>query len=552
MRPCQTGRDYIDREIMLTLELVLILVAAAAALQLLAVRLRIPLPVLLVVGGGMLAVAPGLPRAPVDPDLLFLIFVPPLLYDGAQSASWREMRSRAAPILSLGVGLVLLTMVAVAVLAHAIIPGFTWPAAFALGAIVSPPDPVAASAVLRPLDVSRSIQTILEGEGLVNDATSLVAYRAAVAAAVSGTFSLGASALRIVLAGAVGIVIGLIVGRVVLWLGRRTARIPVVENALSLLIPYAAYIPADRIGASGVLAVVAAGLLIARESPRLWPAAARIQHESLWALVTFVLESLIFIFVGLQLPVVIHNLGPRSAAAVIGDTALVSIVCVVVRLAWAFPSAVLTRRKERARSNIWPEVLFIGWAGVRGADSLVIALALPLAMSGRPLVIVITFGVIIATLVVQGFTLGPAVRLLKIGGAGHAQDDREETRAWIATTDAALARLDRIAQAPSAATPAAREAIERLRDAYTRRRAFWLKGGRARLASVAPERDIGRQLLEDARAALVEQRDRGEIDDTVVRHVERYLDLQTMLLDYPEWDIDESPFEALAPPPTEG
>jgi monovalent cation/hydrogen antiporter len=530
------------------LELVLILLAVAVALQLAAVRLRIPLPVLLVAGGGILALIPALPRPELNPDLIFLIFVPPLLYDGAQSASWRELRTRTGPILSLGVGLVLLTMAAVAVTAHAMIPDFTWPAAFALGAIVSPPDPIAASAVLRPLGVSRSVDTILEGEGLVNDATSLVAYRTAVAAAISGTFSLGAAAIKILLAGLVGIAVGWFVAWSVLWIARRVQRIAVAMNTVSLLIPFAAYIPADRIGASGVLSVVAAGVYLAREGPRGWPAAFRVQHESMWAVITFVLESLIFIFVGLELPVVLKNLGPYPATIVLRDTAVVSLVCVIVRLAWAFPSAFFTRIRDRRRSNVWPEVAFIGWAGVRGADSLVIALALPLVMPGRPMIIVITFGVIIATLVVQGFTLAPAVRLLGIGGAGRSQDDREEARAWIAVSDAALARLDTLARDPSARTPAVAQAIDRMRETYARRRTFWLAPDRPKRGPHGELR-IARLALEDARAALVEQLDRGEVDDTVVRHVERYLDLQSMLLDYPELDIAESPFEALAPPP---
>jgi monovalent cation/hydrogen antiporter len=532
------------------LELVLILLAVATALQLVAVRLRIPLPVLLVAGGSILAAIPKLPRPDINPDLIFLIFVPPLLYDGAQSASWRELRSRAAPILSLGVGLVLLTMVAVAVVAHAIIPGFTWPAAFALGAIVSPPDPVAATAVVRPLGVSRSIGTILEGEGLVNDATSLVAYRAAVAAAISGTFSLGASALHILLAGVVGIAIGLLVACCVMWIGRRVYRLPAAINTISLLIPFAAYIPADRIGASGVLAVVAAGIYLAWQAPRSWPAVFRVQHESMWALVTFVLESLIFIFVGLELPAVLTNIGHYPRRDVLRDTAVISVVCIIVRLAWSFPSARLTRRRDRGRYNIWPEVAFIGWAGVRGADSLVIALALPLVMPGRPLIIVITFGVIIATLVVQGFTFAPAVKLLGLGGADQSRDDREEASAWIASSDAALARLDALAREASANQPGVREAIDRVRDNYIRRKKFWLAKDRPN--GRTSEQRIARLAIDDARAALIHQRDRGEIDDTIVRHIERYLDLHTMLLDYPEWDIDESPFEALAPPdPTE-
>jgi Na+/H+ antiporter len=528
------------------LELVLILVAVAAALQLVAARLRIPMPALLVAVGGILAAIPGLPHVELSPDLIFLIFVPPLLYNGAQSASWREVRARRGPILSLGVGAVIFTTVAVAAAAHAFIPAMTWPSAFALGAIVAPPDPVAATAVLRPLGVSRTIETILEGEGLANDATSLILYRAAVAAAIGGTFSLGMTALRILVAGTGGILIGLAVANAVLWIGRRINWIPVVENTMSLIIPYAAYIPADRVGASGVLAVVAAGIRLAHDRPQVFTAAARIQNESMWALLRFVLESLIFIFVGLELPVVIRGLGDYPLASVLRDIGLVTLVCIVTRLVWAFPSATITRREERRRRyNVWPEVLFVAWAGVRGADSLVIALALPLVIPNRPLIIVITFGVIVATLGLQGMTLAPVVRWLGLGGAGRSRDDTEEARAWIAATEAALARIDRIAKSTTTQSADATRALELLRETYARRRTFWSKGGRGSLAgeAVRNEHRIARVVLEDARAALFDQRDRGQIDDAVARNIERYLDLQTMLLDYPDWDIGESPFE---------
>jgi len=264
----------------------------------------------------------------------------------------------------------------------------------------------------------------------------------------------------------------------------------------------------------------------------------------MWALLQFVLESLIFIFVGLELPVVIRGLGDYPLASVLRDIGLVTLVCIVTRLVWGFPSASITRREERRRYNIWPEVAFVAWAGVRGADSLVIALALPLVIPNRPLIIVITFGVIVATLGLQGLTLGAVVRWLGLGGAGQSRDDSEEARAWIAATEAALNRIDRIAKSTTTRSADATRALELLRETYVRRRTFWTKGGRGSLAgeAVRKEHGIARVVLEDARAALFDQRDRGQIDDAVARNIERYLDLQTMLLDYPDWDIGESPF----------
>ena len=254
---------------MQALELILVLLAATAALHLLAVRLVVPPPVLLVIGGAILAAIPELPRPDLSPEVIFLVFVPPLLYWTAVNTSWRDFRTNLRPISLLAVGLVLVTMAAVAVVAHALAPEIGWGAAFVLGAIVSPPDPVAVTAVTRRLGVARDIVTILEGEGLVNDATALVAYRMAVAAVVAGGFSLGEAAVGFAWSAAGGLGVGLAVGAGIAWIRRRIGKAPVVENTISVLTPFAAYIPAERLGTSGVLAVVAVGLYLGRRAPRL-------------------------------------------------------------------------------------------------------------------------------------------------------------------------------------------------------------------------------------------------------------------------------------------
>src|SRR5690242_13617804 len=321
------------------LELVLLLLAISAGLRIIADHLEIPYAAVLVVGGLVLAFIPNLPRVTLAPDALFLIFIPPLLYWGAASFPLRDFRRELGPILRLAVLMVLVSTVAVAWVAHSLDPAFTWAAAFTLGAIVSPPDPVAVLSLLRSpsLRAPRSIESILEGEGLLNDATALVAYRVAVTAAVTGTFSPWRSGVQFLAAAIGGIGIGLLVAIVTLRLHRLTKSVPVAENTVSLLTPFAAYLPADWLGASGVIAVVTAGMYIARNVQDVGSPETRLQNQSMWSVVTFLLESLVFILVGLELPYVIRALGNESIVALMREAAIVCVCVIVVRVLWVIP-----------------------------------------------------------------------------------------------------------------------------------------------------------------------------------------------------------------------
>jgi monovalent cation/hydrogen antiporter len=542
---------------MSTVELVVLLIPVAAAIQLLSTWLKVPSPTLLVLGGLALALMPGLPHFEITPNVVFVTFVPPLLYYGALNAPWQQFRLRAWPILSLSVFLVLVTMTVVAIVTRALSAEFTWAAAFTLGAIVAPPDPVAAVAVVRSLDVDRDIEGVLQGEGLANDATALVAYGVAVTAAMTGAFSPSAAAVRLVYAAAVGVAIGLAIGYGLCWLFRNVAKTSLSQNALSLVIPYAAYVTADRLGASGVLAVVAMGLALSRGVVTAFKAEVRIQFESLWTLLNFVLESLIFIFIGLELPVVVRGLDAHAVSRLIGMAAVISAVCIVVRLLWVFPSARVTRRAElrqpEMRATIWRQVTFVGWAGMRGADSLVIALALPMMtrfgtpFPARASIIVITFGVILATLVLQGFTMGAAAKWLRLTGASRRQEVLQEAKAWVATADAGLAGLEKVKGAPVCQTPDALRAIARLSAEYRELRLDWQR--RAELGNSDPgerldlERHLELSMINRQREALIGLRHDAEIDDAVSNHVQRYLDLETMLLNYPDLEVTDSPFD---------
>src|SRR5205085_1682057 len=387
---------------------------------------EIPYSAVLVVGGLLLAFIPNLPRVELAPDVLFLIFVPPLLYWGAVSFPLRDFRRELGPILRLAIVMVLVSMAAVAVVAHSLDSAFTWAAAFALGAIVSPPDPVAVLSLMRSpaLRAPRPVESILEGEGLLNDATALVAYRIAVAAAVTGAFSPWRAGWQFLATAAGGLVIGVVVGFVVVRVHRLTKSVPVAENTVSLLTPFAAYLPADLVGVSGVIAVVAAGMYVARNVQDIGTPETRLQNQSMWSVVTFLLESLVFILVGLELPYVTRELTGYSMAVLFREAAIVCLCVVVVRILWVIPSTYIGRtiggwlRRAEVTLPSWRWIFFVGWAGVRGGDSLVIALALPLTTAAgtrfpaRPQIVFITFAVIFVTLVGQGPTLVPLARWL--------------------------------------------------------------------------------------------------------------------------------------------
>lgn len=513
------------------------LLGAAAAAAVVADRLALPRPVFLVVGGAVLALIPGLPRLTLDPQVLFLLFVPPLLYRGALQTSLRDFRVRLRPIAFLSVVMVIATMVAVAVAVHETLPDFAWPQSFALGAIVSPTDTVAALAVTRRLKVPRAVVTILQGEGLVNDATALIAYRAAVAAAVTGTFTpygLLPSFLRV---GAGAVVMGLAIGWCIQQLRRRLDDVPVIQNTVSLLTPYAAYIPADHAGLSGVLAVVSTGMYLGWHSPQLLSPATRLQADALWDMIVFVLEGLIFILVGLELPYVVQTMREQRILALAGEAALVTATVSGARILFIFPGLYLIRAIRRLlrmseEALGWRSVLVVAWAGMRGGESMVIALALPLAgragepFAARGLIIVLTFAVIMVTLLVQGLSLHRLIRWLGLQEDGVAE--REEAAARTVMTRAALERLE--------AARRSGEVPDALLANMTELYAYGLLAGQApagrqisageRAAYLGLRRDV----IKAQRRALIQSRNAEAISDEVMRRLQRELDLQTAQL----------------------
>jgi monovalent cation/hydrogen antiporter len=514
--------------------LLLALMVAVAGLSVLARVVRVPYPILLVLGGLVLGFLPGMPAVELPPELVLVAFLPPLLYWAGFFASPRDLRADARAISMSAVGLVLATTAAVAVTAHSMVDRMTWPAAFALGAIVSPTDPLAASAIGRRLGVPRRLLTLIEGESLVNDATALVAYRIAVAAAVGGSFVAWQAGLRFVVGTAGGVAVGLLVGWLVAELRRRLDE-PVVEIVVSVFTGYAAYLPAELLGVSGVLAAVTAGLYVGWRAPELASAATRLLGFSFWEVLVYLANAVLFILVGLQLRPILEELDGTAMAVLVGQGALVSAVVVAVRLGWGFSIPYLVRLVDRRPSQVMRRVgakqrLIIGWSGMRGAVSLAAALALPLDFPMRNLILFLTFSVIFATLVVQGLTLPTLIRRLNF-----EQDDteeREEIRARLAATHAALDRLDELAGADWTRD----DTVERLHGLYEfRRRRLKARGGYleddgTEDRSQAYQRLL-RELLQAQRQAIVRLRNQGQISNDVMHRIERELDLEDTRLE---------------------
>jgi CPA1 family monovalent cation:H+ antiporter len=517
------------------IRLVLLLLVAVAVLASLARRLSIPYPIALVLGGLLLAALPGLPQVQLDPDLVFLLFLPPLVYAAGWTTSLRDVLLHLRSILVLAVVLVLVTTAVVGVVAHLAVPGLSWPAAFILGAIVSPTDTVAAEAIAARVPLPHRILAVLEGEGLFNDATGLVAYGIGITAALSGTFSPASASLTLLKVGVAGIAIGVGVGLLATQLFRRLeVEDPAIVITLTVLAPFAAYLPAQALGVSGVLATAAAGLYGGQTEAGAFAANTRLQAYAVWGMLVFVLNGLLFILVGLQLPRVVEGLHGQAAERLAADIAVVSLVVILVRLAWVFLTGLGLARLYRGRYQVavtnWREALVLGWTGMRGGVSLAAALALPLAVGGRDLIILLTFGVILVTLVVQGLSLPALVQ--RLGIVDPDQVASEEREARLAAHRAVLAFLDSGGELDGIPP----DQVAHLRSFYEKRiryagaRAEDQDSGAEAAAGdrdpVAAYRQLKRTLLTVQRQTITALHDQGRLGDESRRRVERSLDLE--------------------------
>ncbi|MEA2411187.1 MAG: monovalent cation/hydrogen antiporter [Thermoleophilaceae bacterium] len=506
----------------------------------LADRLDLPYPILLVVGGLGIGFAPGAPAFRLNPDVVLLIVLPPLLYSAAFFSSLRELRTNLRSISLLAIGVVLATMAAVAVVAHAVVPGMSWEASFVLGAIVSPTDPVAASAIFQRLSAPRRVVTVVEGESLINDATALVAYRVAVTAVVTGSFSLLEAGGRFALNVAVGVAIGLAVGWVVARL-RRAIDNPPVEMAISISTAYFAYLPAEALHVSGVIAAATVGVYLGWLAPQLISPSTRLQVYGVWEVTVFFLNSFLFVLIGLQLPAILDALSGRSPGELALYGAAVSGVVILTRVvsapfvAWV-PRYLFRRIREHDPYPPWQQVALVAWSGMRGAVSLAAALALPLTTHAgtpfpeRDLIVFLTFTVILSTLLLQGLTLPLLIRRLDV------HDDHEvrsESKARLKAAKAALRRLEELRDEDWTRD----ETVDRMRGMYeyrTRRFRARFDGGEDseeyEARSEAYQRAL-REVLQAQRDTIVELRDAGAISSETMHRIERDIDLEDSRLE---------------------
>jgi len=518
------------------IESLIFLLGAAALLAQLARVLNVPYPILLVVGGLGLGFVPGLPVVQIAPEVIFIIFLPPLLNAAAFTSSPLDLRVHLRPIVLLAIGLVLLTTLVVAAVVHFVV-GLPWAVSFVLGAILAPTDLVAAEAIFRRLGVPERVGTVVGGESLINDGTGLATFRVALAA-VGGTFSFWEAGLEFLLIGGGGILVGLVLAWVILPLWARL-RDPSILITFSVLIPYGVYILAEEVlHVSGILAVVTYGLSQGWRAPRLFPdASSRIQALAFWGVLIFVLEALLFILVGQQLPSILGSLGEYSLAQVLLYAALIYAAVLAARFAWFFSTPYLhpvfdrLLRTRYLRAS-WQERLVMSWSGMRGGVSLAAALAVPVTIGGerfegRDLILFLTFAVILATLVLQGLTLPLLIRALRLKDDGN-EGTLMELRARLEGARAALSTLEQISE-NERVPPGAKQQMRDNYEGRIRRYEGGIEAGGTTdeyAESSAAWRDWRRALIGAEREAILSLRDRGEISPEVMRRIERDLDLE--------------------------
>jgi monovalent cation/hydrogen antiporter len=512
----------------------LLLLLFVTVFGVLARKLRTPYPIVMVLGGLLLNFVPGTPGIALNPDLVFLVILPPLLYSSAWTTSWRDFRYNLISIVSLAFGLVGFTVVGVALLTPEVFHSFDWRLGLTLGAVVAPTDAIAATSIARRVGLPRRIVDILEGESLINDATGLLALEFATAIVVHQRIpTIGSGALTLVWLIAGGVGLGLAVGWMVNRIERWIDDAP-IEITMSILVPYAVYLGANAAHASGVLAVVSCGLFLVRRSVHFFSPAVRIQIWSVWQSLTYVLNGLVFILIGLQLPVIRASIGGYSLPTLVIDGAIFSALLILLRLVWVFPAAWIGHflRTRFAHQNERPprlrQLFVIGWTGMRGVVSLAAALALPVTLANgavfpqRNLIVFLTFSVIVVTLVVQGLTLMPLIRALGLAGAVGPNCEEQEARRIV--IEAALSHLEE-AQAKDDAEVA--DLYQDIAGHYRQHLASLGRGDSDQDEMAGHDRyvELLLETLRVERETAIRLRNEGRINDEVLRRIERELDL---------------------------
>jgi Na+/H+ antiporter len=533
--------DHWVTQIELVLLLLLLFVVAFAWL---ARKLETPYPIVLVIAGLLLGFVPGTPKVTLNPDAVFLVVLPPLLYAAAWVTPWREFKYNMVSICLLAFGLVAFTVLGVGATARWMIPGFDLRLGFVLGAVVATTDAIAATAIAKRIGLPQRIVDILEGESLVNDASGLLALNFALAAVVDGrTPTAGEGLFRLAYLTGAGLLLGLAVGFVAEWFEYQIDDAP-IEIVISILIPYATYLAAEALHASGVLAVVACGLYMSHKSSHFFSPRVRMQVWAVWDSFTFILNGLVFVLIGLQLPLVLAGIRQYSRWQLFSYAGLFSAVVILLRLVWMWPGAKianLIRRRLLHQNVALPsgrQLFIVGWTGMRGVVALAAAISLPerlrdgTSFPQRDLIIFLTFSVILVTLVLQGLTLPPIIRLL--GFSGLAGPDLEEEQARSAMIEAALEKLKTEQKRDGQRFP---EVYDEIEERYRHRLAA-LHGGERRSAHEDPEHvreyhRLLRELIRIERKTAVRLRNEGRLNDEALRRIEHELDLNELRLSLP-------------------
>jgi len=527
------------------LDIILILMAVLVGLYSAAEKINISYPILLVIAGLGIGFIPGLPLVQLTPEVAFLLFLPPLLFDAARHTSWHDFKKNRDAIGRLAIGLVLFTTAGVAICAYYLIPGFTWPLAFVLGAIVSPPDAVAATSAIKNLHLPKRMVAILEGESLVNDASALIAYRYALMAVMSGSFVLWNAAAQFIWIVIGGIAVGILIGYIFIWLHKQFLNNATVETVLTFILPFASYLLAEKIHASGILAVVSTGLMISWRAHEIFSFQTRMQMNGFWETIIFLLNGFVFILIGLQLPTIIQQTSDHTLAEMIQYGLIISAVVISVRIIWIYPTVHIANWIDRLRghaeaTSINNKKLFvIGWSGMRGVVSLATALALPLTLENgdafpqRNLILFVTFVVILVTLVFQGLTLPLLIRFLKVAEP-KGKAALEEKRLRLALAKGAQKFIDE-----SLGATVHEQALAEVKNRIERQISY-LNGI---LKTESSDQDITmrhqlfgdylrseQSIIDHQRKILIEIHKKGSFSADVLRRIERDLDARSLTI----------------------
>jgi Na+/H+ antiporter len=511
---------------------VIVLLAVVTALAQITDQIKVPYPILLVLAGIGIGLLPGLAAIELNPEVVFLIFLPPILFAAAWTTSWSDFKAAKRPITLLAIGCVIFTTCAVAVVAHMFIPQLAWAEAFVLGAIISPPDAVAAAASTKGLSLPKRVTTILEGESLVNDATGLIAYRYAVAAVVTGAFSLWEASYQFVIVAVGGIVLGLVMGYLFKWIHKITPDNPTTDTTLTFLAAYFVYLLAEGFHLSGVLAVVVSGLFLGWNSSEIFTQQTRLQAYGTWSTVVFILNGIVFILIGLQLPVILNSIRGVDFITLLTYGVIVSSAVIIGRLIWVYPGTYVPRwlskkiREKETRPSMGLTTV-VAWSGMRGVVSLAAALALPLGTEGskpfpnRDLIIFLTFCVIFSTLIIQGLTLRPLIRFLKITTDNSELENEIKARMQIASSV-----IEHIEENYSLSL--SDEVLNQIKTKYEIRIQRLRKDQARKLSEeqINQFHNIQQELLDRERSLTLSLRRDGVISDEVLRKIEYELDLE--------------------------